>query len=69
MYNYKITVTSIASESSIPSTDPSFMDSVFLSGETQQQILKFKRHITEMQNQLKQIRRAVQVIYLIIEIY
>ncbi|EFO13404.1 hypothetical protein LOAG_15124, partial [Loa loa] len=37
------------------------MDSVFLSGETQQQILKFKRHITEIQSQLKQIRRTVQM--------
>ncbi|VDO23786.1 unnamed protein product [Brugia timori] len=54
-------VASIASESSIPSTDPSLIDSVFLNGETQQQILKFKRHIIEMQNQLKQIRRTVQM--------
>uniref|UniRef100_A0A1I7VV54 AIP3 domain-containing protein n=1 Tax=Loa loa TaxID=7209 RepID=A0A1I7VV54_LOALO len=54
-------VASIASESSLPSTDPSLMDSVFLSGETQQQILKFKRHITEIQSQLKQIRRTVQM--------
>ncbi|MCP9258969.1 hypothetical protein DINM_001954 [Dirofilaria immitis] len=52
-------VASIASESSVQSTDPSLNDSVFLSNETQQQILKFKRHITEMQNQLKQIEMNV----------
>ncbi|VDK87627.1 unnamed protein product [Onchocerca ochengi] len=55
-------VASIASESSVPSIDPSSLnDSVFLNNETQQQILKFKRHISEMQSQLKQIRRTVQV--------
>ncbi|VDM93558.1 unnamed protein product, partial [Litomosoides sigmodontis] len=53
---------SIASESSLPSTDPSFiMDSALFNGETQQQILKFKRHIAEMQHQLKQIRRTMQM--------
>lgn len=66
--NDKITVASIASESSVPSTDQSLMDSVFLSGETQQQILKFKRHINEMQNQLKQIRRTIQVFHLLLEL-
>uniref|UniRef100_A0A0R3RMR2 Actin interacting protein 3-like C-terminal domain-containing protein n=1 Tax=Elaeophora elaphi TaxID=1147741 RepID=A0A0R3RMR2_9BILA len=45
----------------MPSTDPSFMDPLFLSGETQQQILKFKQQITEVQNQLRQIRRTVQM--------
>lgn len=56
-------VVSVASESSVPSsTDASLPDSVFLSGETQQQLLKLKRHVVDTQNQLKQIRRAAQVI-------
>ncbi|VDK52877.1 unnamed protein product [Gongylonema pulchrum] len=55
-------VVSVASESSIPnSVDHSLPDSVFLSGETQQQLLKLKRHVTDTKNQLRQIRRAAQV--------
>uniref|UniRef100_A0A915PWP5 Actin interacting protein 3-like C-terminal domain-containing protein n=1 Tax=Setaria digitata TaxID=48799 RepID=A0A915PWP5_9BILA len=54
-------VASVTSESSVPSsTEPSLLDSVFLNGETQQQLLKFRRHLTETQNQLKQIRRTIQ---------
>ncbi|VDK19682.1 unnamed protein product [Anisakis simplex] len=59
MLHYMI---SVNSASSLPSSaEPSIPDTVSLSGEAQQELLKLRRQAADSHTQLKQIRRAVQV--------